>query len=121
MVLLSELPPEILQNVLSFVDPVDLAWIPRTCRALYGSVKNNSSLFKRVYLANLDTPPRKEVGWELLLKNSVKLRQLCASGDFGRKVSQVPLCFAFYRALRNDASIVALRLGIGASYRNDNC
>lgn len=56
MVLLTQLPLEIVSHVLSFVDPEDLARINTTCQYLYHAVKDNSALFRAVYLRHLVSP-----------------------------------------------------------------
>jgi hypothetical protein len=89
MVLLTDLPPEIILNVLSFVDPSDLAIIPPTCKALNYAIKGNSTLFKHVYLAHLDTPASKDVDWEQALKNVVRLQVVCGSDGVENKVRSV--------------------------------
>jgi hypothetical protein len=59
MDLLTQLPPEILHGIFSFVSPPDLAVVPRTCRFLYHYIKGNSALCRDVYLnsfVSLSTP-----------------------------------------------------------------
>ncbi|KAI0386036.1 hypothetical protein F5Y04DRAFT_162127 [Hypomontagnella monticulosa] len=78
MVLLTELPPEIVHHVLGYVDPPDLAWIPRICKSFYYTVKGNASLFKDVYLNHFDQPSTKSsVDWEKGLKDIVRLQVIC--------------------------------------------
>jgi hypothetical protein len=50
MVSLTHLPPEILHNIFSFVDPEDLARIPFTCRLLNNFIKDNNALCRAIYL-----------------------------------------------------------------------
>ncbi|KAK6827792.1 F-box domain-containing protein [Apiospora arundinis] len=64
MVSLTELPPEVLHNVLQYLDPSDLAFVPRVCQALHHAVRGNAMLFKHVYLAHFDKPARDKVNWE---------------------------------------------------------
>jgi hypothetical protein len=92
MVLLTELPPEIIHNILRFVEPRDLAWIPRICWALYHSVKDNKTLFKDVYLANYDTPPSGDIEWEQNLKNVVHLQVICRRDGVDSKVHNSSYC-----------------------------
>ncbi|KAK8079755.1 f-box-like domain-containing protein [Apiospora hydei] len=75
MVSLTELPPEVIHNVLQYVDPSDLAFVPRVCHTLRNSVRGNSMLFKHVYLTHFDTPARNRnnVDWEQNLKDLVRL------------------------------------------------
>lgn len=86
MPLLTDLPPEILYHILGYVDPPDLAWIPRTCKTLYHAVTANTPLFKQVYLSHLDAPPAGPVDWERCLKQLVQLRRLCERSDTDDKV-----------------------------------
>ncbi|KAI0482535.1 hypothetical protein GGR56DRAFT_192501 [Xylariaceae sp. FL0804] len=80
--LLTELPAELLQHVLGYVDPPDLAFVPRTCKVLYHAVAGNGPLFKRVYLRHLDAPPPGGDGdgavmpWEQALKDAFRLEAL---------------------------------------------
>lgn len=53
MVHLSQLPPELVSNVLSFVDPEDLPSINLTCSYLYHAVRGNTALFRALYLNHL--------------------------------------------------------------------
>lgn len=53
MVLLTQLPLEIVNHVLSFVDPEDLPRVNTTCQYLYHAVKDNKALFRAVYLRHL--------------------------------------------------------------------
>lgn len=56
MVLLTQLPLEIVNHVLSFVDPEDLPRVNSTCQYLYQAVKDNKALFRAVYLRHLVSP-----------------------------------------------------------------
>lgn len=47
------LPPEVLLHVLAFVEPEDLASLPRTCRYLHDFVTGNNSLCRSIYLRYL--------------------------------------------------------------------
>lgn len=53
MDLLTQLPPEIVNHILSFVDPEDLARVNTVCQYLYHAVKDNTALFRAVYLNHL--------------------------------------------------------------------
>lgn len=53
MLAFTQLPPELISNVLSFVDPEDLAQVNLTCKYLYHTVKDNTSLFRALYLRHL--------------------------------------------------------------------
>lgn len=87
MVLITELPPEIIHNVLRFVDPPDLAWIPRISKTFLFSTRSNPMLFRNVYLAHFDTPPtNQDVNWEQLLKDAVRLQVVCRRPGVENKV-----------------------------------
>lgn len=77
MLLLTDLPPEIVHHILGYVDPQDLAWIPYTCKRLYHAIRANRPLFKQIYLNHLDTPLEGPVDWEQSLKDLVRLQALC--------------------------------------------
>ncbi|KAI1656709.1 hypothetical protein F4813DRAFT_121884 [Daldinia decipiens] len=77
MVLLIELPPEIVQHVLGYVEPSDLGWIPRVCKDLYHIVNGNTSLFRIVYLNNYDNPLNKPVvDWTQAVHDVVRLQSI---------------------------------------------
>ncbi|KAG6366353.1 hypothetical protein INS49_000530 [Diaporthe citri] len=80
MVLLTQLPPEIVNHVLSFVDPEDLPRVNTTCQYLYHAVKDNKALFRAVYLRHLDAPPPDaQLSWVQEIQDLVKLKRICAS------------------------------------------
>jgi len=56
MVHLTQLPVEILHNILGFVEPADLGNLPRTCRHLYGFVTGNAALCRDIYYRMLVSP-----------------------------------------------------------------
>ena len=43
------LPPEIVHNILKYVNPIDLARVSRTCRVLHRSVAQDHLLCKKMY------------------------------------------------------------------------
>lgn len=62
MATLTGLPVEIVSNILSFVEPEDLARTQLSCRFLYHTIKDNAALFRALYLNYLvsrDTEHRK--------------------------------------------------------------
>lgn len=88
MPLVTELPLEIIHNVLRFLGPEDLASVPRTCKRLNCAIRGNSTLFKGVYLAHFDTPSAQcHVNWESALKDLVRLQIVCRRHDVESKVS----------------------------------
>lgn len=104
---LTGLPVEIVSNILSFVEPEDLARTQLVCRFLYHTVKDNAALFRAlyfnylvsrniekrcgypaiVYLSNLgftrpqDTPTQADLDWIKEIQDLVKLKAICASSD----------------------------------------
>ncbi|KAK8090995.1 hypothetical protein PG994_000500 [Apiospora phragmitis] len=102
MVSLTELPPEVIHNVLQYVDPRDLAFVPRVCQTLHHSVRGNSMLFKHVYLAHFDKPARNNVNWEQNLKDLVRLQVVCHRPDIQTKRSELAFVHdTVTEALRN--------------------
>ncbi|KAJ9149030.1 F-box domain-containing protein [Pleurostoma richardsiae] len=81
MVLLTQLPPEILHHVLSYVAPEDLARLAYVCRDIYYFVTANSALHQAIYLNSLDDPPTRDLNWVQELQDLVKLKRICASKD----------------------------------------
>ncbi len=57
MVHLTQLPPEILHNILSHVEPEDTAYVRQTCRHLLTFVDGNRALFRELYYRKLVSPP----------------------------------------------------------------
>jgi len=52
--LLTQLPPETIHNILRHVDPDDLPNVAQTCRALYNFVVDNNPLCREIYLREFD-------------------------------------------------------------------
>lgn len=100
MVLLTELPPEILHNVFIHVEPPDLACLPRVCRTFAHAVSQNVSLFKQVYLRSLDTPPAhdgQKFDWIRAIQDLVRLQVICRRTYIDDKVRHVqPLSLYCY-------------------------
>ncbi|KAJ2983371.1 hypothetical protein NUW58_g6262 [Xylaria curta] len=86
MLLLTDLPPEIIHHILGYVDPQDLARVPRACKRLYHAVSANTTLFKHLYLNHLDAPSDDAFNWEQALKDFVRLRALCSRDHVDDKV-----------------------------------
>ena len=57
MVHLTQLPPEILHNILSHVDPEDTGFIRQTCRYLLTFIDGNRALFRELYYRTLVSLP----------------------------------------------------------------
>ncbi|KAI0834050.1 hypothetical protein F5Y06DRAFT_279715 [Hypoxylon sp. FL0890] len=105
MVLLTELPPEILQHILGYVDPPDLAWIPLICKSFYHTVKGNTTLFKLVYLNNFDTPPaNSNVDWEKAVKDTVRLQVICQRNLVQDKKDELPFVHNIVTSLLRNAA-----------------
>lgn len=97
MVLLAELPPELLYNVFIHVDPADLAWLPRVCRSFSHAISQNGPLFKQVYLRNLDTPPAhdgQKLDWIRAIQDLVRLQVICQRDSIDDKVCHPFSCIA---------------------------
>ncbi|KAI3322193.1 hypothetical protein HD806DRAFT_501267 [Xylariaceae sp. AK1471] len=114
MVLLTELPPELIYHILGYVDPQDLAWIPRTCKSFYHAVNANTSLFRRVYLNHLDVPPRGDVSWEQALKDLVRLRVICGRSDVDAKKEELDFVHKTVTELLKNASTDGAKPGLTA-------
>ncbi|KAI1447628.1 hypothetical protein F5Y02DRAFT_349218 [Annulohypoxylon stygium] len=99
MVLLTELPPEIVEHVLGYVDPPDLAWIPRICKSLYHIVNGNTSLFKSVYIKHFDNPKKSDLNWERILKDVVRLQVICRRDDIYQKKHELPFVYETVKSL----------------------
>ncbi|RYO77957.1 hypothetical protein DL764_010161 [Monosporascus ibericus] len=105
MILLTELPPEILHNVLVHVDPPDLAWMPRICRTFYHAVSQNAPLFKEVYLRNFDTPPNsRELDWERAIRDLVRLQVVCRRTSVHDKKNELSFVYDTVTRLLMNAS-----------------
>ncbi len=46
---LTQLPSEILHNILAYVEPKDLSVLPQTCQYLNVFVKDNGALYREIY------------------------------------------------------------------------
>ncbi|KAL2016273.1 hypothetical protein VTK56DRAFT_4017 [Thermocarpiscus australiensis] len=78
MTLLTQLSPEIIHKILSFVEPEDLGRLPLTCRCLNTFVKGNNALCRDIYLRILDEPPSRDLDFEQELHDLVRLKILCS-------------------------------------------
>jgi hypothetical protein len=59
------LPPEIVHNILKYVNPVDLARIAETCRMLHRSIAQDRLLCKEVWCVCLVSSNRFRLHWFL--------------------------------------------------------
>ncbi|KAI0132050.1 hypothetical protein BJ170DRAFT_229096 [Xylariales sp. AK1849] len=116
MVLLTELPPEIIHNVLRFVDPRDLAWIPRVCKKMQYSVKGNITLFKHVYLAHFDVPPSHDVNWEQNLKDIERMHIVCRRDGVENKKHELSFVYDTVMELLRNASSEGERASNSATH-----
>jgi hypothetical protein len=57
MVHLTQLPPEILHNILSHVEPEDTAYVRQTCRYLLTFIDGNRALFRELYYRKMVSLP----------------------------------------------------------------
>ncbi|AEO67048.1 uncharacterized protein THITE_2064207 [Thermothielavioides terrestris NRRL 8126] len=115
MVSLTHLPPEILHNIFSFVDPEDLARIPFTCRLLNNFIKDNNALCRAIYLRILDEPPTRDLNFEQELHELVMLKKICSAKDSANNEqiqSHLPFVYRAFTRLLNHAIQVPAPVGI---------
>ncbi|KAI0470164.1 hypothetical protein F4859DRAFT_122402 [Xylaria cf. heliscus] len=113
MLLLTDLPPEIVHHILGYVDPQDLAWIPRICKSLYHAISANTPLFKQIYLNHLDAP-QGPVNWEQSIKDLVRLQALCKRDRVDDKKDEVDFVHRTVTELLKNASTKGARPGLTA-------
>jgi len=119
MTLLTDLPAEIIHNVLAHVAPEDLAVVPKVCRTLSHAVRDNSTLFKAVYLNHLDEPPSDvavTVQWEQLLKDYVRLRVVCQRPRVNDKREELPFVYDTVTTLLANSATGDERASDAATY-----
>ncbi|KAI1821527.1 hypothetical protein F4861DRAFT_518447 [Xylaria intraflava] len=104
MLLLTDLPPEIIHHMLGYVEPQDLARIPRICKTFYSAVKDNTTLFKRVYLNHLDEPSQGPIDWERSLKDVVRLLAICKRPNAADKKDELDFVHRTVTELLKNAS-----------------
>ncbi|KAI0457784.1 hypothetical protein F5B21DRAFT_72505 [Xylaria acuta] len=114
MLLLTDLPPEIVHHILGYVDPQDVAWIPRTCKSLYHAIYANAPLFKHIYLNHLDAPSQGPVDWEQSLKDLVRLQALCKRDHVDDKKDELEFVHRVVTELLKNASTKGARPGLTA-------
>ncbi|KAK4103793.1 hypothetical protein N658DRAFT_467377 [Parathielavia hyrcaniae] len=78
---LTNLPPELLHTILSYVDIEDLARISVTCRCLSNFVKGNNALCRAVYLRHFDEPRVRDLNFEQELRDVLALKSLLSPKD----------------------------------------
>ncbi|KAI1393941.1 uncharacterized protein F4822DRAFT_30698 [Hypoxylon trugodes] len=106
MVLLTDLPPEIVQHVLGYVDPPDLGRVPLVCKNLYHTVKGNSAIFRSVYLNILDRPADQfNVNWEQIVKDTAHLQAIGRRDRGQDKENELPFVYDTVKALLRNASV----------------
>ncbi|KAI0878976.1 hypothetical protein GGS24DRAFT_316516 [Hypoxylon argillaceum] len=116
MLLLTDLPPEVLHHILGYVNPQDLAWIPRTSKSLYYAIAGNTTLFKQVYLRHLDAPSPSQgpFDWEQALKDFVRLRVICDWDNVDKKKDELDFVHQTVTELLKHASTEGVRPGLTA-------
>ncbi|KAI1177451.1 hypothetical protein F4777DRAFT_577012 [Nemania sp. FL0916] len=114
MLLLTDLPPEIVHHILGYVNPPDLASVPRTCRSLYHAVTGNTTVFKQVYLHHLDTPTQSPVEWERFVKDVVRLQAVCGRSKVDDKKDELDFVHRIVTELLRNASTEGIRPGLAA-------
>ncbi|KAI1640035.1 hypothetical protein F4809DRAFT_592263 [Biscogniauxia mediterranea] len=116
--ILTQLPPEIIHHILGYVDPSDLAWIPRTCKNLYHAITGNASLFKLVYSRHLDTPRAgQDIDWEQAIKDLVRLQVICRSGDVDAKKKKLKFVHDTVTSILKNAAVDTGRAQVPATYK----
>ncbi|KAH8889666.1 hypothetical protein GQ53DRAFT_187850 [Thozetella sp. PMI_491] len=82
---LTQLPSEILHNILTYVEPQDLRVLPLVCRYLTTYLKDNSALCRAIYYRILDDPPKNEnLDWVQEIHDLVRLQSICTSEDIDK-------------------------------------
>jgi len=88
LVALALIPPELIQQVLLFLDPLDVATFSQTCKSFYNLVSgpSNNHLWRGLYLAQplddlrcsltpcLDHIPTEEINWKGSLQDFIRAR-----------------------------------------------
>ncbi|KAI5922592.1 hypothetical protein F4810DRAFT_673330 [Camillea tinctor] len=116
--ILTQLPPEIIHHILGYVDPSDLAWIPRTCKNLYHAVAGNAALFKLVYTRHLDIPREgQDVNWEQAIKDLVRLQVICRSENVDDKKKELKFVHDTVTAILENAAVDTGRALVPATYK----
>ncbi|KAK3398632.1 hypothetical protein B0T20DRAFT_214038 [Sordaria brevicollis] len=104
MVLLTQLPSEIINHIFGYVAPDDLPTIRSICRRLAEHVKGNAVLHRDIYYRYLDEPPE-DVDWEKTLNDLAKLRKMCGREYENFEISilhwHMPKMAFVYRAITN--------------------
>ncbi|KAK8106170.1 hypothetical protein PG999_009529 [Apiospora kogelbergensis] len=109
-------PPEVIHNVLQYVDPSDLAFVPRVCQSLNNTVRDNAMLFKHVYLAHFDKPARANVNWEQNLKDLVRLQVVCQQSDMEAKRSELAFVHDTVTEALKNACVDGERLNLSTTH-----
>lgn len=100
MVRLTQLPAEILHNILQFLDPSDLFVVPKTCHFFYEVIKDNKVLHRDIYYRVLvlplspgtscvrslwantkypqDEPPTTDLDWVQEIHDYARLQAICS-------------------------------------------
>ncbi|KAK3944895.1 hypothetical protein QBC46DRAFT_350253 [Diplogelasinospora grovesii] len=104
MVTLTHLPPEIVHNILSYVDPEDLASLCLTCRYFSNYVPGNRALWRDIYHNLLDEPPTNDLDWESELHDLTRLRHICRRKGTDKR-NELPFVYeTVTRLLKHSAS-----------------
>ncbi|KAH8779526.1 hypothetical protein BGZ57DRAFT_311187 [Hyaloscypha finlandica] len=108
------LPPEIVHNILKYVNPIDLARIAETCRMLHRSIAQDRLLCKEVWCLCLDEPKGKnlsigkgvkEFDFEHELHEFVRVQRILKNdGSVEEKVARLPTISSFATTLLQIAS-----------------
>ncbi|KAE9380115.1 hypothetical protein N431DRAFT_323198 [Stipitochalara longipes BDJ] len=104
------LPPEIVHNILKYVDPIDLARVAGTCRMLRRSIAQDRLLCKEVWCLHLDEPKSasgiKNFDFEHELHEFVRVQSILTNdrSSVEDKVARLPTISSFTTRLLQAAA-----------------
>ncbi|GAB1318758.1 hypothetical protein MFIFM68171_08968 [Madurella fahalii] len=118
--LLTQLPPEIIHSILSYVELDDLTTIPLICRFFNGYVKDNSALYRAIYLRLLDEPQKGSgLDFSQEIRDLIHLKALC-SPDSAAKPSQIDFVHrTVTRLLKHSLTAAGVAKGDGDDGHNN--
>ncbi|KAH7017355.1 hypothetical protein EDB80DRAFT_282335 [Ilyonectria destructans] len=103
--LLINLPAEVLQLILQWLDPADIVIIlPQVCSLLRAFAKGNKTLCRAVYLKHLDTPKDLDLDWYTEVHDLVRLEAICRRSDATDKKHEMDFVYEVVNRLLSHAS-----------------
>lgn len=103
--LLINLPAEVLQLILQWLDPADILIIlPQVCSSLRAFAKSNKALCRAVYLKHLDTPKDLDLDWCTEIHDLVRLEAICRRSDAADKKHEIDFVYEVVNRLLSHAS-----------------